>query len=82
MQKLRDARIDLLALVEKTSAAAHVRGRPFVRHPLAHHERRRDAERPERPLELRDPIARRLQRGRDGPIRRRQILTLLLGPIS
>ena len=30
--------------------------------PLAHHERRRDAERPELLLQFRDPIARRLQR--------------------
>ena len=80
-QEVGHAGIHLLTLVEEAPAAAHVRRRPLVGDPLAHHERRRDGERLERLLQLGDPIARRLQRRRDGPVERREILALLLGAI-
>ena len=80
-QELGHAGKDLLALVHEAAAAAHVRRRPLVGDPLAHHERRRDGERLERLLQLGDPIARRLQRRCDGAVERREILALLLGAI-
>ena len=82
MESRRHAGVDLLALVQEAAAAAHERGGPLVAGPLAHHERGRDAEGPELLLQLRDPIARRLQRHRDGPVEGGEILALLLGPLG
>src|SRR5258708_39236925 len=82
MEGSRHIRVASLSFVHEADAPAHVRRRPLVRHALPHHERGWNSERLEILLQIRDAIARRLQRSRDGSVKRREVLALLLRAIG